>query len=84
VTDLAVHPELVARYRIARIAWANNPGVRQAAVILGMDEREYCDRFVRLLGPITVSWAHANGSGLSYVVSSEHAFEAAAIPGPPG
>jgi len=52
-TSASVHPELLRRYRWARDAWRKNPGVRAAAHTLGMDEREYCDRFVAEYGPIT-------------------------------
>lgn len=44
--------ELVSRYRQPRRTWSGNRGVRQAAHLLGMNEREYCDRYVERLGPI--------------------------------
>jgi hypothetical protein len=55
VTDMpatqSVYPELVARYRNAR-RWYRQPGVAQDSMSMGLDEREYCQRFVADLGPI--------------------------------
>lgn len=58
----SVYPELVARYRNAR-RWYREHGVAQESATLGMDEQEYCRRFVAELGPIhtqtgTVSMAN--------------------------
>jgi hypothetical protein len=38
---------LVAWYRSARSVWRHNPQIRNAAGLLGMSEREYCDRYVQ-------------------------------------
>lgn len=58
----SVYPELVARYRKAR-QWYQRPEIRNSSATLGMDEQEYCRRFVAELGPIvtqasTVSMAN--------------------------
>ena len=40
------HPayaDLVCRYRAGRDAWAASPAMREAALLLGIDERSYCD-----------------------------------------
>lgn len=53
--------ELVARYRRARLVWAENKHIRAAARVLGMEEREYCDRFIQHnFGPLT--WAGTSTS----------------------
>lgn len=38
-------PALLRLYVAARRAWATMPGLRDAAVLFGMDERTYCDRY---------------------------------------
>ncbi len=34
------------RYRMARDLWQAVTGVREAAALIGMGEREFCDRYV--------------------------------------
>jgi hypothetical protein len=43
------HPaqsEAQRRYAVARGVWRNSPAIRDAAALLGMSEREYCDAYV--------------------------------------
>lgn len=47
------YPELVRRYRQARTCWAEFPSLRDAAAGLRMSEREYCDRCLAEMSPIT-------------------------------
>lgn len=73
----SVYPELVARYRNAR-QWYRQPGVANSATALGMDEREYCRRYVAEMGPIvtqtsTVSMANiAWLEGAAYDEAGQH------------
>lgn len=50
------HPaqaELHRRYRVARGVWQNSQAIRDAATLLSMSEREYCDAYVsRNYGPL--------------------------------
>ena len=43
---------LVSHYREARDAWRDSIAIRESAGVLGMSEREYCDRYITRFGPI--------------------------------
>ena len=52
-------------YRAARMAWKESSLVREAAEVLGMNEREYADRYVRLLRPFGYSFSTTNTGTMS-------------------
>lgn len=58
------HPayqHLVSRYRTARAAWAESRELRAAARMIGMEEREYCDRYIaQNYGPLHWTSTSAN------------------------
>lgn len=38
---------LIFRYRVARQLWNAMSGIREVATLVGMNEREFCDRYVQ-------------------------------------
>jgi hypothetical protein len=81
--DMMANPayaEVVRRYRVARDVWASNQNVRIAAATIGMEEREYCNRFINLYhNPIT--WTAAGTTPLP-PLDFDQAFCEAAIAEP--
>lgn len=87
-----VYREYVRRYRQARAAWAENPTVREMAVLIGMDEREYCDRLLATMPPAT--WTSSSTTAVTdrgvwlpeknicNVLSRKHDSFALALPAP--
>jgi hypothetical protein len=62
----SVYPELVARYRNAR-SWYQRPEVRSASAALGMDEREYCRRYVAEMGPIVTQTSTVSMANIAWL-----------------
>jgi hypothetical protein len=60
------YPQLVARYRDARRQY-RQPGVSNSAAALGMDEQEYCRRFVAELGPIVTQASTVSMANISWL-----------------
>lgn len=51
---VAMSPQdrLRQRYQTARQVWRDNSDVQSAAAMIGMTEREYCDRYIEVFGPM--------------------------------
>jgi hypothetical protein len=60
------YPQLVARYRDARRQY-RQPGVANSAAALGMDEQEYCRRFVAELGPIVMQTSTVSMANIAWL-----------------
>jgi hypothetical protein len=60
--SVAMSPQdrLRQRYRTARQVWRDNTDVQSAAALIGMTEREYCDRYIELFGPLFWTGTSAN------------------------
>jgi hypothetical protein len=61
-----VYPELVARYRDARRQY-RHPGVANSAAALGMDEHEYCRRYVAEMGPIVTQTSTVSMANIAWL-----------------
>jgi hypothetical protein len=57
---------LIQHYRQARRAWAANRGVREAATLLGMTERAYCDQFITQWRPVVWTGTSTDHGWLDY------------------
>lgn len=55
-----VQGRLLQRYQAARRVWRDNSDVQSAAALIGMSEREYCDRYIALFGPFQWVGSSAN------------------------
>lgn len=64
----SAYPALVRLYRMARAAWASSPGVREAAALIGVDERAYCDQYAVLYGG-GVAWTSTSTTNSELTVA---------------
>jgi hypothetical protein len=60
------YPQLVARYRNARRQY-RQLGVANSAAALGMDEQEYCRRFVAEMGPIVTQTGAVSMANIAWL-----------------
>ncbi len=58
------HAELVRRYRAAREMWTRNHHVQEAALLLSIDERAYCDQYILTTPPLL--WTGSSSQVLRY------------------